>query len=359
MSFWEFLRSKLFFRHLLYAFAAAIVIIWVSLKLLDMYTHHGRTIMVPDLEGLFEPDVRRILADVHLQYVVNDSVFDDDGVKGSILSQDPAPGTKVKKGRTIYLTMVAVMPEMVPMPNLTDLSLRQAISMLTAYGLRPGQLEYRPDIARNAVLQQKYNDGAIEPGAPVAKGTAIDLVLGEGLGDNVVMVPILIGMTREEAIRELHAASLNAGNEFYLDEEETGVMVYQQQPDPLERKQYLRAGSSVDLYYRSPNVFDFETYLAEQLTVHIPLLFGKTPEEVRITLEEMGLVTGDEVYEDQVDEIDARVYRQEPEYDQEAMIRKGTVINLWYRSMDAFEMGLQESTGIPANPDLPENDEQE
>ena len=347
MNIWEFVRSKLFFRHLLYAMAAAIVIMWGSLKLLDIYTHHGRTITVPDLEGLFEADVKQILEENNLRYVINDSVFDDSGVKGSILMQDPVPGTEVKRGRTIYLTMVAMMPEMVPMPNLIDFSLRQAISMLTAYGLKSGQLEYRPDIARNAVLQQLFNDGPIEPGTPVAKGTSIDLVLGEGLGDNMVGVPVLLGMSLEEATRELHAATLNVGNMFYLDEEETGALVYQQQPDPLSRRQYLQAGSSVDLYFRSPAEVDFEAYLAEMLTVAVPMLFGKTPEEARAMLEEYDLEVGDEVFEDGAHEAEALVYRQEPDYEQDVMIKKGSRVNLWYRPLSAFELELLESAEFP------------
>ncbi len=339
----EFIRSKLFLRQLLYAFAAAIIIMWVSLKMLDVYTHHNRTITVPDLQGLFESDIKDILFDYKLRYVVNDSVFNDNGVKGSVFNQDPAPGTEVKKGRTIYLTKIALMPEMVSMPDLNDLSFRQAVAMLAAYGLRPGKLEYRPDIARNAVLQQKFNNGAIEPGTPVAKGTAIDLVLGEGLGTNVVQVPLLLGLTKQEAVSALHAVTLNVGNSFYLDDEENNVKVYKQHPDPLTRKQFLQAGSSVDLYYRSPEVFDFETYLEEQLTVPIPLLYGKTPEEARLTLEAFTLEMGEEVFEGRVSENDARVYRQEPEYEEDSMIQKGTIIKIWYRSLEAFELDLIEN----------------
>lgn len=342
MNIWEFVRSKQFFRHLLYALAAAVVIMWVSLKLLDIYTHHGRTIAVPDLHGMFEPEVKEVISQSRLRYVINDSIFHDEGEKGSIYTQDPAPGTEVKRGRMIYLTMIATMPEMVAMPDLTDLSLRQAISLLLAHGLRPGSLEYRPDIARNAVLQQKFNMGPIEPGTPVAKGTIIDLVLGEGLGENVVEVPILLGFSREEAIQALHAATLNVGNEFFVDEDQpkTNVRVYQQQPNPLQRKHYLQAGSSVDLYFRSPEVFDFETYLAEQLTVPVPMLYGKTPEEARQLIESLGLETGDEVFEGNTNESNAWVYAQDPDYEEGVMITKGTTINLWYRSIEAFGLDI-------------------
>lgn len=343
MRFREFIRSKIFLRQLLYASAAAIVIMWVSLKLLDIYTHHGRTITVPELQGFFEQDARDIIKDRQLRYIINDSIFYDDGLRGSIFSQDPPAGTEVKKGRTIYLTKIAIMPEMVEMPDLNDLSLRQAIAILTAYGLRPGQLDYRPDIARNAVLQQKYNKGTIEPGTLIAKGTNIDLVLGKGLGENLVMVPVLLGFTKQEAIRALHAATLNVGNSFYLDDEEDNVKVYKQHPDPLTRKEFLQAGSSVDIYYRSPEAFDFETYLLEQLTVPIPLLFGKTPEEARLTIEVYDLELGEEVFEGDIGEDDARVFKQEPDYEEDSMIQKGSKINIWYRSLDAFNLDLFEN----------------
>jgi eukaryotic-like serine/threonine-protein kinase len=332
-----FIRSKLFLHQLLLAFALGIFIIWGSLKLLDAYTHHGRTVTVPDLEGLPEADIQSILKRQGLRYTINDSIFDDTREKGTISAQDPAPGTAVKRNRTIYLTMVALMPEMVPMPDLTDLSYRQAIARLETYGLRPGVLEYRPDIARNAVLQQKFKGGAIEPGTLVEKGTAIDLVLGEGLGENIVLVPTLIGKTRQEAIQTLNAATLNIGAEFFLDEEEINTRVYRQTPDPVTRNHYLQAGSTVDLYYRSSDAFDFEKYLAELLTVPVPLLFGKTPDEVLATLKNLDLELGDEVFENNVGLRDARVYRQEPAYEVDAMMRKGERINIWYRSVDEFD----------------------
>lgn len=343
-----FLKSRLFVRQLLYAMAATIVLIWGAMKLLDFYTHHGKTTAVPDLVGLHAGEIGETFRGSRLKYFINDSIYADDAEKGSVYAQDPPPGTQVKKGRTIYLTTIAIMPEMVPMPNLTDLSLRQAISILVAYGLKPGQLEYRADIAQNAVLQQKFNQGSIEPGTMVAKGTAIDLVVGQGLGADMVVVPLMLGMSREEAIVALHASNLNVGNEFFLDEEvdadRSQARIYQQTPDPLARKQYLRAGSSVDLYFRSPRLVDFETYLTEQLTVPIPLLFGKTLEEARTLIEDLGLVIGQEVFEGNVAEANALVYRQEPDYEEDIMIKIGSEINLWYRAIESFDLDLLESS---------------
>lgn len=338
MSLKDFLTSSVFLRHLLIAFAAGIVIIWGSLRLLDAYTHHGRTISVPDLEGLQEAEVWEQLSGMHLRYTVNDSIFDDSREQGSVSSQDPAPGTEVKRNRTIYLTVVATTPEMVPMPDLTDLSLRQALNMLDNHGLLVGLLEYAPDIARNAVLEQKYLDEPIDAGTLIQKGSAIDLVLGEGLGEHQVQVPLVIGLSVREAAQLLNAHSLNVGEETHLDEEKSAARVYRQSPDPLRRRQFLQAGSSVDLTYRSDRDFDFEAYLEELLTVPVPLLFGKTPEEVRNTLAAFGLEMGLEVFEFDVDQAEARVHRQEPPYEEDALIRKGSKIDVWYRPISAFDL---------------------
>jgi eukaryotic-like serine/threonine-protein kinase len=340
MRFRDFIFSRLVLQHLLIAIGATIIVLWISLKLLDVYTHHGQTITVPDLEGLSEQDIKPLLRNLQLSYTINDSIFDDNRSKGTIAAQSPAAGTHVKKNRTIYLTTVAFLPEMIPMPDLTDLSLRQAVTVLNIYGLRTGNIENRPDIAKNAVLQQKFNNGLIEPGSLVEKGTAIDLVVGQGLGQNRVVVPVLLGQGRDEAISNLNAANLNIGNEFFLDDQQMhgNFRVYRQTPDAMTRQHRLQAGSTVDIYYRSDEVFDFATYLLELNTKPLPLLYGKTPSEVMETLAQFNFELGQEHFVGNVSREKARVYLQSPEYDEEARIQQGTKIDVWYRSVEEFDL---------------------
>jgi len=336
MTLKEFLTSKLFVRHLILAIASGIVLLWVAMRFLDLYTMHGRTITVPDLSGLTVEEAAEELTDMNLRYVVNDSIFDDFNPKGSIVRQDPEPGSEVKRNRTIYLTKVSIVPEKVPMPELIDLSFRQAIALLNAYGLNVGKLAYRPDIAQNAILQQRLDGEDIEPGTLIEKGSAIDLVIGMGLGEALVEVPLVIGMTRREAISALHAVSLSVGIEDFLDDQNDNPRVYQQTPDPTLQSQILQAGSSVNLVFRSGTLFDFEQYLSGRLTVTIPMLFGKTPDEVRTMLEENFLVLGNETFEGNVSREDARAYRQLPDYGDNGRIKRGDVVDVWYRSIDDF-----------------------
>ena len=330
MSSRSYIFSKTFFKQLVFAVSLTIAIIWGALKLLDLYTLHGRGIEVPDLEGLQFEDARELLLEYNLRYVINDSIFDNSRDKGSIAMQDPESGTEVKKNRTIYLTTVSVLPEMVKMPDLTDLSRRQAMALLETHGLTVGRIEYRPDIARNVVLEQKYQDGIIEAGAPIAVGTRINLVLGEGLDENITLVPFVIGMKPEEAVRTLISASLNLGEETRFQDDTMNLRVYKQSPDPLDEPIYLQAGSPVDLIYRSAESFDFETYLEKLLTVPIPDLTGMSPDEVKITLEAMDLVIGDETFQEDIHPDYAVAVKQEPPFDQEERIHKGARVNIWY-----------------------------
>jgi len=330
MSLLSFLKSKTFKYHFLLALAAGIAFLWFSFKALDVYTRHGRTIEVPDLVGMNKEEVQNVLRRAHLRMVINDSIFDTTREKGSVASQNPAAGAEVKKNRTIYLTTVAVLPEMVAMPDLTDLSFRQAQALLLTYGLEVGQLDYVPNIARNAVLQQKFNDGTIQPGTLIEKGTRINLVLGTGVGSSYVNVPLVIGRPRDEAIRLINSSSLNIGQEVFLDDTEENLRVYRQSPNVLNRPQKVAMGSTVDLYYRSSDNFDFQEYSEEVLGVTTPNLMGKTPLEVFEVLEELLLVLGEEIFEQDATTENARVIRQSPDPAEQPNILRGTQINIWY-----------------------------
>ena len=60
-------------------------------------------------------------------------------------------------------------PEMVAMPNLVDLPIRQAIALIASSGLEMGELRYRPDLSIDVVIEQHYNGKNITEGIPFRK----------------------------------------------------------------------------------------------------------------------------------------------------------------------------------------------
>jgi eukaryotic-like serine/threonine-protein kinase len=140
MSLFKFIKSRYFWIHLGLMFGVGIILLWLSLKFLDLYTSHGQQIKVPDFKGLSIGDLEKFADDHDLRCIIIDSVFDLSLKKGIVVMQDPAAGTKVKDNRMVYLTVVAQKPERTSMPELLDLTLRQATAMLESYGLKIGNL---------------------------------------------------------------------------------------------------------------------------------------------------------------------------------------------------------------------------
>lgn len=252
----KFLISKVFLKHLGIAIISTVILMWIILKVLDIYTLHGKSITVPDFTGVEIEELDGFIKGKDLNYIIIDSLYSTTHPRGTVINQDPKPNTKVKDNRTVYLTVIARMPEKVEMPNLIDNTLRQAIAKLETYGLKLGILKYVPDMAKNSVLKQKFKGEIIETGTSIEKGSKIDLELGKGLSEAAERIPDLYGKTRNEAIRILNSGSLNVGLEtFENDVPKEEAIVYKQSP---KAGSYLRLGAEVDVWYRSIDYFDEE-----------------------------------------------------------------------------------------------------
>lgn len=239
----------------------SIAILFGVLKSLDVYTRHGDVFVVPDFYGKTVEQLTENHFDEFFELVVIDSVFDNTHDKGVILMQNPSVGSKVKQGRKVYLTVVAQMPEKTIMPNLKNLSLRQAMVTLEMNKLKVERLEYVDHFARNAVIDQLIDDETIEAGTEINTGTSIVLQVGKGRMRVKAHLPLLIALKPEQVKRSLHYASLNLGKEYFLDGEDLNhARVYKTQPDLLE-SQTIELGERIDVWYRSDEHFDFEELL--------------------------------------------------------------------------------------------------
>ena len=178
---------------------------------LGVYTRHDVKKQVPDLRTKDLAEATRILEDMGLHAEVIDSVYTDEAPKGSVVDQDPDSGKFVKPDRTVYLVMNASQPKMLNMPNLVDLSKRQAISVLEIIGLKVAEMQYRPDPCLECVLAQLYKGKPIAPETRIRKGESVTLVLGQGQKGERVQVPDVRGMGFEEMKAVLSMASLNLG----------------------------------------------------------------------------------------------------------------------------------------------------
>jgi beta-lactam-binding protein with PASTA domain len=115
-----------------------VVLLCVGLKFgLDIYTHHGEGIQVPNLKGMQYEEARRLLEDDGLRIEVSDSGYNKLLPADCILAQTPGHIDKVKSGHVIYVTVNSPHSPMVALPDIIDnSSVREATAKLTAIGFR-------------------------------------------------------------------------------------------------------------------------------------------------------------------------------------------------------------------------------
>lgn len=245
----RFLISKFFLINATVALVIALTAVVMSDYMLKSYTRHGESISVPDLRELSLDESVNRLKSLNLRYHIADSAYNMDLPPGMVLDQSPTAYSNVKEYRKIYLTINATNPPSVRVPNLIDKSLRQANIELTTFGLKIGELIYKPDLAQNAVLGMKLKGKEIEPGDEVPQGSIIDLILGDGLGNTTIEVPDLIGLTYDEARWLLLASSLNLGSVSWLPEitDSATAMISRQFPPPGEDA-YINIGESISIF---------------------------------------------------------------------------------------------------------------
>jgi beta-lactam-binding protein with PASTA domain len=252
MDFLRFLISKKFFRHLGLAAALGLIIVLSILLWLRIYTHHGQAILVPNLAGLTEDEVMDVTTSRDLRYEIVDSVFSSEMPRGTVIKQNPRASSRVKKNRRIFLTMNAVNPEMVSMPQLVGLSIRQARLALQNAGLGLGEIKYRPDYAINNVLQQMHGDSVIIEGTEIKKGEAINLVLGMGLTNETTRVPDLVGLGLEAAREIITDYFLNIGAVTFDEsvksyEDSANAFIWRQYPE-FDEFRRMNMGMEVDIW---------------------------------------------------------------------------------------------------------------
>lgn len=263
MSFKKFLISKAFFKHLAIIALVLLVLIFVTIKALDIYTNNGDYILIPDLESYDADSLVVLSSSDYLQYLIVDSMYADERMPGTVVMQHPKPGAKVKSGRKVYLSIVAKTPELVEMPNLLDLSIRRAIDVLNYAHLKVEKIEFTDDIALNAVIAQLYNGDTIAPDTLLPSGSKIRLIAGNGYNKSGVSVPFLLGKTPEQAREIILKSSFNIGRvDTFKQNFEKQWRVYSQTPfvDPIDPVK-ANLGAPIHIKLRSAMGFDFDSLL--------------------------------------------------------------------------------------------------
>ena len=252
MTLKEFFKSKTFKLNAVAAIGITILLIVLNMIALRFYTHHGESVTIPDLRGKSSREVSSILNKLDLQFQIRDSVYSRESAPGTVLDQYPKPGMKVKEKRNILITLCALSQVRIPMPQLTDISYRQAINMIESSGLIAGKIEYKTSEFPDLVLEQKIDGRTTRVGEMIPKGSVVDLVLGSTSNGETSEVPTLFGRNMAEARLALGEAFLNVGNitydsTFTSEDQKIKGLIWKQTPDPAEVFEVVK-GTSIDVW---------------------------------------------------------------------------------------------------------------
>lgn len=228
---------------------------------LGWITGHDKYEKVPEVIG---KNVNTAIDELKVrgfQVEVIDSIYDINAQRLSILKQSPEPDAVVKKGRTIYLTINRLEAPTVEMPYLVGLSFKSAQMYLESLGLILGDTSYKPDIARNSVLNQRFEGKEIKQGTRIPIGSKINFVIGSGIGENEMEMPNLVGLSYYEAKILLNSMNIMVGIPILLDaniSDSSKTYVIKQEPpvffEPMPGQfvmNKIRPGQVIDLWLSS------------------------------------------------------------------------------------------------------------
>ena len=178
-DFFSFKKNRAFWLNLIAMPIVVVAVIIGVLNWLDEYTHHGQSIIVPNVKGLPIKQAENEFGKKNLKVAVVDSNFVKGMPAGAVLEQKPEGGAKVKTGRTIYLTInTAEMPK-VTIPDIIDnSSYRQAEARLRALGFKLTTPEYISG-EKDWVYGVKYQDKELLSGEKIPREAVLTLCIGD------------------------------------------------------------------------------------------------------------------------------------------------------------------------------------
>ncbi len=180
-DFLNFIKSKVFLIQLGLAVIVSIVLVIILLQWLKGSTNHGEFVEVPDLSKLSLMEMRTKIENANLRYEVLDSAnYNPDYPRFSVIEQNPLAGNKVKKNRKIYVTVNPSGYKKVTVPNIIQVTQRNASSMLRAVGLDVERVTYVDELGKDMVYYIKHKGKNISPGDKLPKTSKIELICGNG-----------------------------------------------------------------------------------------------------------------------------------------------------------------------------------
>jgi beta-lactam-binding protein with PASTA domain len=178
MNFIKLLKNPVII-NLFLMLVVSVGLVFGTLAWLDNYTRHNEAVVVPDVKGLTVPKAAEFFTTNGLRYSVVDSVFSKSVAPGAIVDLKPEVGSKVKEGRIVYITVNALSAQTAVLPDVQDLSFRQAYALLKASGFTKIEVVYRKGAYDDLSFGVENNGHVLSPGSNVPLTAPLELFVSK------------------------------------------------------------------------------------------------------------------------------------------------------------------------------------
>ncbi|MFE9437791.1 Stk1 family PASTA domain-containing Ser/Thr kinase [Streptomyces sp. NPDC006602] len=165
------------------------------------YINSGQFTQVPPLLTKTETQARDRLDQAGLEVGKVEHAYSDTVKRGTVISTDPKPGTRIRDNDSVALT-ISDGPETVKVPDVEGYRLDKARSLLKDSGLEPGMVgrAFSEDVRKGFVISTDP-----EKGTERRAGSAIALTVSKG---RPIDVPDVTGESLDDATADLEEAGL-------------------------------------------------------------------------------------------------------------------------------------------------------
>ncbi len=194
--------------------AAILLLMLVDAVVMPWYVKLGQVESVPDVVGLPFAEARKRLEKLGFEVKKGEPRFDSRYPTGTVVLQSPYGGAQTKKGRRVYLTLSRG-TELIPVPDLLGMQIRDARINLMRSGLELGEVIYdhNDTIMKGLVFAQN-----IPAKIGARPGTVVDVMVSRGPSTRFTMMPNLLSLDIDQARSRLENAGLVLGVVRFKDD---------------------------------------------------------------------------------------------------------------------------------------------
>lgn len=224
----NFMKIKILYKNIMSWLAhyhlkkAVIILFWLFIFMLLMdnivmpiYVRLGQEYEIPNVTELTYNDAEMTLKKHGFKIVLEVQRYDSRFPAGYVISQNPKAFTRVKKGRRIYV-VTSMGERYVKVPVLVGNGERNARFMIQSAGLLLDHISYEHS---SYYPEGVVSEQSIQPDREVKLGTIINIIISLGPYPDRFLVPVLVGIDLDVAVKRLQKAGLKLGSVTYQIED--------------------------------------------------------------------------------------------------------------------------------------------